>query len=102
MVWVRLEVLVEEVWEPELDQEAEDQGDVVDAFVSQAECGRHGGAPTRRGEKRRCTAGEWRGEGPGENHVNMHSLRKSGKDIIRDKLYIRSAKDENDAWNAGY
>jgi hypothetical protein len=37
MVRVGLEVLVQEVGEPELDQEAEDQGDVIDPFVDEAE-----------------------------------------------------------------
>jgi hypothetical protein len=39
MVWMGLEVLVEEVGELESDEEAEDQGDVVDAFMSEAEGG---------------------------------------------------------------
>jgi len=47
MMRVGLEVLVQEVGEPELSEEAEDQGDVIDPFVDEAECGRHGGAPTR-------------------------------------------------------
>ena len=94
MMGVGLEVVVQEVGEPELDQEAEDQGNVVDAFVNEAEGGRHGGAPTRRGEKRRCTAEESRGEDPGKPHVNIHRLHKTGKDIIRGKLYVCSAKEE--------
>jgi hypothetical protein len=94
MVGMRLEVLIEELGEPELDQEAEDQGDVIDAFVNEAKWGRHGGAPTRVEEKRRCTAGGSPGEGPGKIHVNIHGLRGKDKDIIRGILYIRSAKEE--------
>ena len=56
MVGVGREVLVEELGEAELDEEAEEQGDVIDAFVGQLQGGVHGGAPTRAGEKRRCTA----------------------------------------------
>ena len=66
MVGMRLEVVVQELGEPELDEETEDQGDVIDAFVDEAECGWHGGAPTKRGgDKRRCTAGEVCKEEPG-------------------------------------
>jgi hypothetical protein len=97
MVGVGLEVVVEEVGEPELDQEAEDQRDVIDAFVNETECGRHGGAPTRRGEKRRCTAEESQREDPGQFYVNMHRLREIDKDIIRDYLYARSAKGEQNS-----
>ena len=41
------EVAVEELGELELDEEAQEQGDVIDAFVGQFEGGVHGGAPTR-------------------------------------------------------
>src|SRR6516162_6862639 len=92
MVRVGLEVPVQEEGEPELDEEAEDQGDVVDAFVDEAECGRQGGAPTRGEENRRCTAGQWQREEPRESHVNMYMLRAIDKDIIRGKLYVCSAK----------
>jgi hypothetical protein len=51
MVGMGLEVLVEEVGESVWDQEAENQGNVIDAFVNETQCGRHGGAPTRRGGK---------------------------------------------------
>ena len=93
MVWVGLEVLIKELREPESGQEAEDQGDVIDAFVSESEGGRHGGAPTRRVGERRCTAEDSREEDPGGIYVNMHSLRELDKDIIRAKLYARSAKE---------
>jgi hypothetical protein len=86
MMRVRLEMLVEEVGEPELDQEAEDQGDVIDAFVSEAEGGRHGSSPTRRGEKRRCTAEGSRGEGPGKFYINIVKVLKICQYIIRIKL----------------
>jgi hypothetical protein len=93
MVGMGLEVLVEEVGESELDQEAEDQGNVIDAFVNEAQCGRHGGAPTRRGEKRRCTAEGSPEEDTGKFYVNMHGLREIDKDIIRGDLYACSAKE---------
>ena len=41
---------VEELGEAELDQEAQEQGDVIDAFVGQFQGGVHGGTPTRAGE----------------------------------------------------
>src|SRR6478672_3545454 len=49
MVGVGDEVLVEELGEAELDEESEEQGDVIDAFVSQLDGGGgiHGGAPTK-------------------------------------------------------
>jgi hypothetical protein len=50
MVRVGDEVLVEELWEAELDEESEEQGDVIDAFVSQLDGGGggiHGSAPTK-------------------------------------------------------
>jgi hypothetical protein len=93
MVWVGLEVLIKEVGQPESDQEAQDQRDVIDTFVSEVEGGRHGGAPTRRGEKRRCTAEESPEEDPGGIYVNMHKLKEIDKDIIRGKLYTRSTKE---------
>ena len=99
MVRVGLEVPVQEEGEPELDEEAEDQGDVVDPFVDEAERGRHGGAPTRREENRRCNAGQWQREEPGESHVNMHRLRDMDKEIIRGKLYVCSAKEELEDWS---
>ena len=94
MVRMGLEVLVQEVGEPELSEEAEDQGDVIDPFVDEAECGRHGGAPTRYEENRRCTAGQWQREEPGGSHVNMHRLRGIDKEVISRKLYVCSAKEE--------
>src|SRR5262249_55520242 len=56
VVRVRLEVRVEEPGKAESDEEAQDQWDVVNAFVTEAEGGGHGGAPARGGETRRCTA----------------------------------------------
>ena len=44
--WAR-EVAVEDLGELELDQEAQEQGDVIDTFVGQFEGGVHGGTPTR-------------------------------------------------------
>ena len=41
------EVAVEDLGELELDQEAQEQGDVIDTFVGQFEGGVHGGSPTR-------------------------------------------------------
>ena len=64
MVGVGLEVVVEELRETESDEEAEDQGDVVNPFVNEAEGGWHGGAPARHEEKRRCTAEKSQGEDP--------------------------------------
>ena len=52
------EELVEELRKAELDEEAEEQGDVIDAFVGELQGGVHGGAPTKAGEKLRCTAEE--------------------------------------------
>jgi hypothetical protein len=40
------EVPVEDLGESELDEEAQEQGHVIDAFVCQFECRVHGGAPT--------------------------------------------------------
>jgi hypothetical protein len=45
--WVWREVSVEDLGESELDEEAEEQGDVIDTFVGQFEGGVHGGSPTR-------------------------------------------------------
>ena len=47
MEGVGREVAVEDLGELELDQEAQEQGDVIDAFVGQFEGGVHGGSPTR-------------------------------------------------------
>jgi hypothetical protein len=49
MVRVGDEVVVEELGESELDEEPEEQGDVIDAFVSQLDGGGgiHGSAPTK-------------------------------------------------------
>ncbi len=44
---MRGEMAVEELGEPESDQEAQQQGDVIDAFVSQFQGGGHGGTPAR-------------------------------------------------------
>ncbi len=41
------EMAVEDLGESQLDQEAHQQGDVIDAFVSQFQGGVHGGTPTR-------------------------------------------------------
>jgi hypothetical protein len=41
------EVAVEDLGELELDEESQEQGHVIDAFVGQFEGGVHGGAPTR-------------------------------------------------------
>ena len=92
MVGVGLEVRVEEMGEAESDEEAKDQRDVVDAFVGEAEGGGHGGAPTRGGEERRCTAAGPRGKDPGQIRVNMHRLQRLDKEIMRDNLYACSAK----------
>jgi hypothetical protein len=58
MMGVGWEGLVEELRQAELDEEAEEQGDVIDAFVGQLQGGVHGGSPTKAGEKLRCTAEE--------------------------------------------
>jgi hypothetical protein len=60
---VRGEELVEDLGEAELDQEAEEQRDVIDAFVRQLQGGFHGGAPTKPGERLGCTAVEGVGGG---------------------------------------
>jgi hypothetical protein len=44
--WVWREMAVEDLGEAELDQEAQEQGDVIDAFVGQFESGVHGVSPT--------------------------------------------------------
>ena len=54
--------LVEELRKAELDEEAEEQGDVIDAFVGQFQGGVHGVAPTKAGGK----ASLYRGGGGGE------------------------------------
>ena len=54
------EVAVEDLGELELDQEAQEQGDVIDTFVGQFEGGVHGGSPTRAWGK----ASLYRGSGP--------------------------------------
>jgi hypothetical protein len=41
------EMAVEDLGELELDEEAEEQGDIIDTFVGQVEGGVHGGSPTR-------------------------------------------------------
>ena len=56
MMGVGRKELVEELREAELDEEAEEQGDVIDALVGQLQGGVHGGSPTKAGEKLRCTA----------------------------------------------
>ena len=58
MMGVGWEGLVEELRQAELDEEAEEQGDVIDAFVGQLHGGVHGGSPTKAGEKPRCTTEE--------------------------------------------
>jgi hypothetical protein len=49
MVGMGDEVLIEELGKAELDEESEEQGDIVDAFVSQLDGsdGIHGDAPTK-------------------------------------------------------
>ena len=42
---------VEDLGQAESDQEGQEQGDVVDPFVSQLEGGVHGGTPTRAARK---------------------------------------------------
>ena len=59
MMGVGWEELVEELREAELDEEAEEQGDVIDAFVGQLQGGVHGGAPTKAWGK----ASLYRGDG---------------------------------------
>ena len=49
MEGMRREMSIQDLGETEPDQEAEQQGDVVDAFVSRFEGGVHGGTPTRAG-----------------------------------------------------
>src|SRR5262249_15050991 len=46
---MRREMPIQDLGQTESDQEAEQQGDVVDALVSQFEGGVHGGTPTRAG-----------------------------------------------------
>ena len=64
MMGVGWEGLVEELRQAELDEEAEEQGDVIDAFVGQLHGGVHGGSPTKAGEKLRCTAVDSRRRSP--------------------------------------
>ena len=55
------EMAVEDLREAEFDQEAHEQGDVIDPFVGQFQGGAHGGTPTRTSGK----ASLYRGRGPG-------------------------------------
>ena len=58
---------VEDLGELELDQEAQEQGDVIDAFVGQFEGGVHGGTPTRvLGKALVVSRRAGRGEDPGK------------------------------------
>jgi hypothetical protein len=44
---MRGEMAVEDLGEVQMDQEAQQQGDIIDAFVGQFQGGVHGGTPTR-------------------------------------------------------
>ena len=55
-IYANFSQAVEDLGESQLDQEAQQQGDVIDAFVGQLHGGVHGGSPTKAWEKLRCTA----------------------------------------------
>src|SRR5262249_32276286 len=93
VVRVRLEVRVEELGKAESDEEAQDQWDVVNAFVTEAEGGGHGGAPARGGGEGRFTAARSRRKEPRAICVDKDRMRGIDKEIISDKLYVCSAKE---------
>ena len=72
------EVAVEDLGELELDQEAQEQGDVIDAFVGQFEGGVHGGSPTRVWGKPRCIAADRPAGRSRRRNVNMETMGRLG------------------------
>src|SRR4051812_16327796 len=95
MQGVRGEELVEDLGEAELDQEAEEQRDVVDAFVSQLQGGFHGGTPTQPGERRGCTAVEGAG-GRTRYRTCKHGQRGQNRQEYNCRLSVRLFRERGD------
>ena len=73
------EMAVEDLGEPEFDQEAQEQGDVIDAFVGQFEGGVHGGSPTRSSGKDLVVPREDGRDGRSKKRdVNMGMIHRLG------------------------
>ena len=83
------EVSVEDLGEFERDEESQEQGQIIDAFVGQFEGGVPGGAPTKAGgESPRCIAVGGPAERCRRRKVNMGTIGRLGQDIMPSLLNI--------------